>query len=313
MSLASYRLFLDQSMIKHIAVYNIKPIINGTEKQNGWANDKRTRLINLIEKHSSEHTVEFLTKIKEKIIHIEDFAWWLYYSGLSDAEFVTFLIQHIDEVSNGEHVYYSTTPIKPINSSAVTTISNDSLVPIRNNSNSVISKSSEVIHESVSKSQSLDCNMETVIINDNDADYLFIICNPSLKIEHVLNSCKVCNVDYVKIENGYKCAIAKSDLERSAFIGAIICQLVELSICVTKAKSNLSAQVFDIYVTMENDELICFTKSQSAYKELSRFGYRKIHMPNTNINQMIEVFNNYKSFISDEAYSYLERNKESTT
>jgi len=292
-----------------MTVYNIKPIINGTEKQNEWANDKRTKLINLIEKHLSEHTVEFVTKIKEKIIRIDDFNWWLYYSDLKENAFVTFLIQHIDEVSNGEQIYYSHTSIKDINSSAVTTISNDLMLPVQINSEISIPKSSEVIGELLSESQPVGCTVETVMINDNDADYLFIICNPSLKIEHVLNSCKVCNVDYVKIENGYKCAIAKSDLERSAFVSAIICQFVELSICVTKVKSNLSLQLFDIYVTIENNKLICFTKSQSAYKELSRFGYRKIYMPNKNVVQMIDIFNNYNSFISDDAYSYLEKNK----
>ena len=61
--------------------------------------------------------------------------------------------------------------------------------------------------------------------------------------------------------------------------------------------------------TIENNKLICFTKSQSAYKELSRFGYRKIYMPNKNVGQMIDIFNNYNSFISDDAYSYLEKNK----
>lgn len=309
MSFNEYRLFLNQSMARHMTVYNIKPIINGTEKQNEWANDKRTKLINLIEKHLSEHTVEFVTKIKEKIIRIDDFNWWLYYSDLKENAFVTFLIQHIDEVSNGEQIYYSHTSIKDINSSAVTTISNDLMLPVQINSEISIPKSSEVIGESLSKLQPVGCTVETVMINDNDADYLFIICNPSLKIEHVLNSCKVCNVDYVKIENGYKCAIAKSDLERSAFVSAIICQFVELSICVTKVKSNLSLQLFDIYVTIENNKLICFTKSQSAYKELSRFGYRKIYMPNKNVVQMIDIFNNYNSFISDDAYSYLEKNK----
>lgn len=309
MSFNEYRLFLDKSMARHVDVYNIKPIVNGTEKQNEWANDTRTKLINLIEKHLSEHTVEFVTKIKEKIIHINDFSWWLHYSELKENAFVTFLIQHIDEVSNGEQIYYSHSSTKDIKSSAVTTISNDLLLPVQSNSDISISKSSDIIGESPSKPQPLGFNVETVIINDNDADYLFIICNPSLKIEHVLNSCKVCNVDYVKIENGYKCAIAKSDLERSAFVSAIICQFVELSICVTKVKSNLSLQLFDIYVTIENNKLICFTKSQSAYKELSRFGYRKIYMPNKNVVQMIDIFNNYNTFISDDAYSYLEKNK----
>ena len=309
MSFNEYRLFLNQSMARQITVYNIKPIVNGTEKQNEWANDKRTKLINLIEKHLSEHTVEFVTKIKEKIIRIDDFNWWLYYSDLKENAFVTFLIQHIDEVSNGEQIYYSHTSIKDINSSAVTTISNDLMLPVQINSEISIPKSSEVIGELLSESQPVGCTVETVMINDNDADYLFIICNPSLKIEHVLNSCKVCNVDYVKIENGYKCALAKSDLERSAFVGAIICQLVELSICVMKVKSNLSSQAFDIYVTMENDKLICFTKSQSAYKELSRFGYRKLYVPNNNITQLLAICNNYDSSISDDAYSYLEKNK----
>lgn len=292
-----YRMFLNEKFKEHQVTYGFSPITNGTDSQNLWANDVRTKL--LLEFEKKKNVTHFDDKFFEnfkKILNIDDFKWWIYYGKMPASKVYEFVILHHNDIKNAEVVDYSDVYCEPIQEIKAVNTSKVNAPPAV----FIPSPFPEVVREP----HQIPCNEYSILINEEDSEFLHLICTHSSKLQWVLSDL---NDNFVEEKEGYSIKINSSNPDRGLLINSICTKLIDNQFSVSKKITNSSLALTDcIVLPGSNDNIRVLVKDVNLFKLLKLHGYQELIFTPQDFVKVKHMLNGFSVRMHDAVFNLIE-------